>query len=86
MASKKISISIDDNLLEMIDNFAEENYMTRSGFLTLVSKNYLQQQEVVKTLGSLRSTLDTIKCSGELDPKSEAEINAFLQLTGSIGQ
>ena len=86
MASKKISISIDDNLLEMIDNFAEENYMTRSGFLTLVSKNYLQQQEVVKTLGSLRATLDTIKGSGELDPKSEAEINAFLQLTGSIGQ
>lgn len=86
MASKKISISIDDNLLEMIDNFAEENFMTRSGFLTLVSKNYLQQQEVVKTLGSLRATLDTIKGSGELDPKSEADINAFLQLAGSIGQ
>ena len=86
MASKKISISIDDNLLEMIDNFAEDNYMTRSGFLTLVSKNYLQQQEVVKTLGSLRATLDTIKGSGELDPKSEADINAFLQLAGSIGQ
>lgn len=86
MASKKISISIDDNLLEMIDEFAEDNYMTRSGFLTLVSKNYLQQQEVVKTLGSLRATLDTIKGSGELDPKSEADLQAFMHFAETIGQ
>lgn len=86
MASKKISISIDDTLLEKIDDYASENYLTRSGFITLVSKNYLSQQEALKTLSSLRSALDIVKDTGELDPKSEADIQAFMQIASKIGQ
>lgn len=44
----KVTISIDDALMERIDNYADENFMSRSGFITFACNEYLKQQEVFK--------------------------------------
>jgi metal-responsive CopG/Arc/MetJ family transcriptional regulator len=46
----KIQISIDDRLLERVDKYADENYMSRSGFASLAMSQYLNQNDMLNLL------------------------------------
>lgn len=46
----KISVTIDDRLLNKIDEFAESKFMTRSAFLALAADTYMNQQIVMEML------------------------------------
>jgi len=46
----KVTISIDPDLLEKIDSFADENGMTRSGMIGLAAKQYLQACEAMPSM------------------------------------
>ena len=46
----KVNVTLQDELVSRIDNFADENYMSRSGFLTLVAVQYLNTQDTMRLI------------------------------------
>ena len=43
----KVQISINDNLLKRLDDFADENYTSRSGLIQTAVTEYLNTREVL---------------------------------------
>ena len=64
----KVNVSIDEELMARIDRYADENYMSRSGLITLACTQYLNQFEVaaywyekfyhISDLKKLQSTME----------------------------
>lgn len=65
----KVNITLNDELLARVDEFAKENYMTRSGLTSVALTQYLAQQEcieVVKRVALLMEKMaDKENCSQE---------------------
>lgn len=49
----KVTISIDPELLDRVDTFADENGMTRSGCIGLALKQYLHAAEVMPSMSQI---------------------------------
>lgn len=56
----KVQISIDDKLLEKIDNYADANYMSRSGLITLASNQFLTTYEALEGIKSISASMRRI--------------------------
>ena len=63
----KLSISLDDALLERLDKAADLSYQTRSGYIGTAVSQYLNQQEVIFALRDLVILLRQIYDTGKLD-------------------
>ena len=44
----KVQVSLDERLVDRIDNYADANYMSRSGLISFVMSLYLNQVGVNK--------------------------------------
>lgn len=47
---KKINITVDEKLLQEVDVIADELGMSRSAFLSMAGKTYIQQSNVMQNL------------------------------------
>lgn len=56
----KLQISINDELLEKIDKCCSDNYMTRSGLISLACVQYVNQTEIVNALKGMENSLKKI--------------------------
>lgn len=66
----KVQISINDGLLERADNFADENYMSRSGLIAQALNQYLTQAEVAIAVKNMALALRKIADTGQLDDET----------------
>lgn len=73
----KVMISVDDNLLARIDNYADNNYMSRSGLLTMAATNYLNQAEALIAVKDMSFCLRKIAETGSVDDETMAQLNDF---------
>jgi metal-responsive CopG/Arc/MetJ family transcriptional regulator len=67
----KIQISIDDRLLERVDKYADENYMSRSGFASLAMSQYLNQNDMLNLLKELTVAVRKISETGTIDEETK---------------
>lgn len=80
----KVQISINDELLQKIDLFCKENYMSRSGFLSFCAQQELLRAEVGKTAHILRNTITEI-CEGrDLTEAQQKELDDTLAMLNLI--
>lgn len=77
----KVQISIDDKLLQRIDNFAEENYMSRSGLVSLATAQYLNANEVVILIKDMSLAMRKIADSGEIDNETMEKLEDFERMS-----
>ena len=49
----RINVTINDELLQKIDEYAKSKYMTRSAFLALAADTYINQANVMENLPAL---------------------------------
>lgn len=68
----KINITIDEDLIKRADNFADDNYMSRSGLFSLAVTQYLNQNDVVRYVRDISLAMKKIADNKDL---SEDEIN-----------
>lgn len=66
----KVQISINDELLERADNFADENYMSRSGLIAQALNQYLTQAEVAIAVKNMSLALRKIADTGQLNDET----------------
>ena len=82
----KVQITLDDDLVKRIDDFADNIYMSRSGFISLASVQYLNQQSAVQAMVDLSLTFRKIAESGKIDHETMEELEDFERLARIIGE
>lgn len=80
----KVQISIDDELLEKIDRYAKNNYMSRSGFLSMVSNQYLSTQEFAELAKSMNSAMKKVAENGVIDDDTMRQLESFEMMTAML--
>lgn len=70
----KVNITLDDKLLERLDNHADENYMSRSGLISLACTQYLNSADTVRVIKEMGVAINKIADMGELDENTQRQI------------
>lgn len=73
----KINISIDERLLKKMDNYIKDNYMSRSGFISLAVNQYLTQAEALECLKNISLAMKRIAETGEVDESALKQLEEF---------
>lgn len=63
----KVQISLDDKLMERIDSYADENYMTRSGLVSFACTQFLNQNDALRAVKEIVVILQKVADEGKLD-------------------
>ena len=80
----KIQVSLDDELLKRVDNYADDNYMSRSGLITLATTQFLNANEVTKAIISLNTSMQKIAETGKLDPETMEQLEDWQRLANLL--
>ena len=73
----KVNITMDDRLLEKIDAYADQNFMSRSGMISLGCTQYLNQQEAFSLVKRMSVVLEKIAETGNVDAETRNELDDF---------
>lgn len=76
----KVNVTLNDELLKRIDSFAEENFMTRSGLISVAVSQYLSGHAVTGALKELAICMRKIADSNEMDEESMQKLEEFRTL------
>lgn len=63
----KVGITLDDNLLKRVDTYADENYMSRSGLISIALTQYLNSADATKAIKDLAISMRKIADTGKVD-------------------
>lgn len=80
----KVNISINDDLLSRLDNFADENYTSRSGLITTALTEYLNSREMILLVKNLSLAIGKIAESGEVDDETLKMMEDFERATNIL--
>lgn len=76
----KVGITLDDDLVARIDKFADDNYMSRSGFISLAVTNYLNTAEVTQAIRDISVCIRKIADGGKIDHDTMEQLEDFERL------
>lgn len=83
----KVNITLYDNLVSRIDRYADYNYMSRSGFVTLACTQFLNQYDIVNSWKDVAVAMRKIADTGKLDHETMEKLEDFERLAKMfIGQ
>lgn len=77
----KINISINDDLLKRLDDFADENYTSRSGLITTALTEYLNNREVLMLVKNVSIAVGKIAETGNVDKDTMKMLEDFDRAT-----
>ena len=77
----KVNISINDDLLKQVDEFAERNYSNRSAVISNAVQSYMLQASIPYYLGQIAVTMKTISENNAIDDDSKKKLAEFEQLS-----
>ena len=73
----KVNITLDDELMQRVDAYADENYMSRSGLLSVAVTQYLNQQDVIRAMKGLALSMAKIAETNKIDDDTKKELEDF---------
>lgn len=82
----KINISIDDALIQRVDAYADANYMSRSGFISLACAQYLNQNEALISLGEMANAFRKMAETGTITDEDRKNLLYLETLVSSYKQ
>lgn len=81
MAKVKINITLDEDLMRRIDEYAEENYLNRSSLISLATTQFLNAADVTKAIRDLAFSVRKIADTGVIDEESRRQLEDFERLS-----
>lgn len=81
---KKVGITLNDELLKRVDDYAKQNYMTRSGLISVAVTDYLNSSEASRALVSMSQTMREIAKTGKLSKAAKQQIEDFYRLASLL--
>lgn len=82
----KINISIDDALIQRVDAYADANYMSRSGFISLACAQYLNQNEALISLAEMANAFRKMAETGSITDEDRKNLLYLETLVSSYKQ
>lgn len=86
----KLQISLDDELVSRIDNCADRNYMTRSGFISQACVQLLNQTELVSSINRISYAVLKAAENNKIDDDTKRQLEEFQimvrAMTGGTGK
>jgi metal-responsive CopG/Arc/MetJ family transcriptional regulator len=76
----KVQITLDDELMKRVDTYADENYMSRSGLLSLAATQFLNAADVSRAIKDLSLAMQKIADTGQLDHETMEQLEDFERL------
>lgn len=73
----KVNVSLDDELMVRIDNYADNNYMSRSGFISLACTQYLNSMEVMSLIKEMAFNIRKIADTQKIDDETKKQLESF---------
>ena len=70
MSKVKVQITLEEELLEQVDNYCDKNYMNRSWLISQALVKVLNEQKVIDSLADISVSIKTVTESGELDDET----------------
>lgn len=83
-SAKKLNVTIREDLLERMDNYADENGMTRSGLIAIAVTQYLNAVEAMPSVNKLLNAMAAVSegvLKGEMPPHEAEARMAAIQVT-----
>lgn len=77
MAKVKVNITLDEELLQRIESYADENYLTRSGLLTMAASQFLLQAEASRAIVDMSLALRKIAETGTVSDDQLKQLEDF---------
>ena len=77
MAKVKVNITLDEDLLQRIETYADENYLTRSGLITLATSQFLLQAEASRSIVDMSLALRKIAETGTVSDDQLKQLEDF---------
>ena len=78
--NKKVNISVPIELLERIDEYADENYISRTAVFCLATNQYLVAAEMQKMFKELAKLFKKFQTSNEIDDEFRDKLDEFENL------
>lgn len=75
----KVNLNINDELLLKVDEFAKQNYLTRTSFVNMVINQFFENRKSVQVLANLEPFLNKIAASGELSEDDFKQIESIIK-------
>lgn len=70
----KVQVSMDNALLKRVDQYADDNYMSRSALVTLALTQFLNAQEVTSAVKDMAICIRKIADTGEVDNETQQKL------------
>lgn len=83
-SAKKLSVTIRSDLLDRMDEYADNNGMTRSGLIAIAVTQYLNAVEAIPSVNKLLNAMAAVSdgvLKGELSPSEANARMAAIQAT-----
>lgn len=77
----KVTISLNDDLVKRIDKNASENYLTRSGLISVACASYLNSFDLVSSFNDLTVSIRKIADTGIVDDDVLKSLEDFERLS-----
>ena len=77
----KVNVTLDDELMQRVDNYADRNYMSRSGLISLAVTQYLNQQEVILAIKDVSLAIRKIADTGKMDQETIEQFEDYERLS-----
>lgn len=70
----KVNVTVNDDLMKRIDEYAERNYMTRSGLISFATTQFLNGQQLVSAVQDMSICMRKIAENGTLDEETKQKL------------
>lgn len=82
----KVQISIDDELLSKLDDFANRNFFTRSGAISMAVSSMIMSDDIKRAIVSMSVSMRRIADAGSIDEKAKEDLIAFENLAKLLSE
>lgn len=71
---KRVSLTLDDELIEKMDEYAKKNYMSRSGLVSVAVNQYLTTLQVLDSSQKMANAFENLAQSGKFTDEQVKEL------------
>lgn len=82
MAKSKINITIDDDLLQQVDDYCDKNYMNRSVLISQALASVINQQKMIDSMRDLSIAFKKcVETGAPISDELKRDVEAFQALS-----
>lgn len=70
----KVNVTLNDELMERVDSYAQQNYMSRSGLISLATSQYLNGVQMITAIQEMSVCMRKIADTGAVDDDTRKKL------------